>query len=221
VTTLKRGSLYVLPLTANGQGAAGHMSRYFQSDNRYRDTAVSPDGKTIHLATDQGGMGEAVAGGATRTMQNPGAILAFTYDCEGEGAPTVISDARPAGSISQPSAPTPSQALPRMQPRFTRAQAVAGKTAYNSNCAVCHGNTMTNGTFAPPLAGEAFKTAWSGKTVRTLFVHAKTMPPASPASLADDTYTNIVAYVLEVNGFKAGKVQLPAGGEALDKMTLH
>ena len=39
ITTLKRGSLYVLPLTADGQAAAGHMSRYFQSENRYRDTA--------------------------------------------------------------------------------------------------------------------------------------------------------------------------------------
>ena len=34
------------------------------------------------------------------------------------------------------------------------------------------------------------------------------------------TYTNIVAYVLEVNGFKAGNAKLPAGGDALDKMTI-
>ena len=61
VTTLKRGSLYVLPLKANGQAAAGHMSRYFQSENRYRDTAVSPDGKTIYIATDPGGLAERAA----------------------------------------------------------------------------------------------------------------------------------------------------------------
>ncbi len=64
--------------------AAGHMSRYFQSENRYRDTAVSPDGKTIYIATDPGGLAEALAGGATRRMQNPGAILAFTYEGEGD-----------------------------------------------------------------------------------------------------------------------------------------
>src|SRR6185503_18921574 len=83
VTTLKRASLYVLPLTANGQAAAGRFSRYFQSDNRYRDTAVSPDGKTIYIATDPGGMAEAVVGGATTSMENRGAILAFTYEGEG------------------------------------------------------------------------------------------------------------------------------------------
>ena len=45
------------------------------------------------------------------------------------------------------------------------AQAATGNTAYDANCAVCHGNTMTNGTFAAPLAGEYFKTQWAGKTV--------------------------------------------------------
>ena len=60
VTTLKRGSLYVQPLKANGQAADGKMSRYFQSNNRFRDTAINPDGKTIYIATDPGGLAEAV-----------------------------------------------------------------------------------------------------------------------------------------------------------------
>ena len=96
----------------------------------------------------------------------------------------------------------------------------AGKSAYNSNCAVCHGSTMTNGTFAPPLAGEYFKTTWSGRSVRSFFDRAKSMPPASPASLAEDTYASIVAYVLEMNGIKASDVRLPSRAEALDRMTI-
>ena len=71
VTTLKRGSLYVLPLTADGKKAAGHFSRYFQSENRYRDTAVSPDGKTIYIATDNGGLAQALDGGTTRQNAGP------------------------------------------------------------------------------------------------------------------------------------------------------
>lgn len=35
ITTLKRGSLYVLPLTPDGQHAAGHMWRYFHGGNRF------------------------------------------------------------------------------------------------------------------------------------------------------------------------------------------
>jgi hypothetical protein len=47
------------------------------------------------------------------------------------------------------------------------------------------------------------------------------MPPSSPASLSNETYGNIAAYVLEVNGFKAGTAKLPAGGEELDQMTIR
>ncbi len=221
ITTLKRGSLYVLPLTADGQRAAGHMSRYFQSENRYRDTAISPDGKTIYIATDPGGMAEALAGGPARRMQDPGAILAFTYEGEGDasGSQSVsqVTTNQPRNTVQTSVTPSASSGEP---PRFTAEQATAGKSAYNSNCAVCHGSTMTNGTFAPPLAGEYFKTTWSGRSLRSFFDRAKTMPPASPASLGDDTYASIVSYVLEINGVKAGDARLPARAEALDRMTI-
>jgi mono/diheme cytochrome c family protein len=106
-------------------------------------------------------------------------------------------------------------------PQFTAAQAATGKTAYNASCAVCHGSTMTNGTFGTPLAGEYFRTQWLGKTVRAFFDRAqKTMPPAAPGSLAAETYASIVAYILEVNGFKAGDSPLPAGGDALNGMAI-
>jgi mono/diheme cytochrome c family protein len=222
ITTLKRGSLYVLPLNENGQAAAGHMSRYFQSENRYRDTAVSPDGKTIFIATDPGGLAEALGGGATRTMQDPGAILAFTY--QGEGGAATTDEARRPSVPSQPNSAAHKSStggeVSSPPPHFTAGQAAAGKTAYNSNCAVCHGSTLTNGTFAPPLAGEYFKTAWFGRTIKAFYGRAKAMPPASPASLPEATYVDIVAYILEVNGFKAGDVRLPGRDEELDKMAI-
>jgi PQQ-dependent dehydrogenase (s-GDH family) len=217
VTTLKRGSLYVLPLTADGKAASGHFSRYFQSENRYRDTAVSPDGRTIYIATDQGGLAESLKGGSTGKMQDPGAILAFTYVGEGGGGtsarPTVVTQTRaPAAPAAAVMAGTP--------PQFTAAQAAAGKTAFNANCAVCHGNTMTNGTFGPPLAGEYFANKWHGQTVRAFFDHSKTMPPAAPASLQDEVYADIVAYVLQVNGYKPGTAKLSAGA-TLDRMSIR
>jgi len=225
VTTLKRGSLYVLPLTANGKAAAGPMSRYFQSENRFRDTAVSPDGQTIYVATDPDGLAEAPGGGTTRRMRDRGAILAFTYTGEGTGAaaddPRPVSEARLPDSDERTSAGGNGMAT-GILPQFTAAQAAVGKTAYNSNCAVCHGSSMTNGTFGTPLAGEYFRNVWFGRTVRAFYDRAhKTMPPAAPASLPKDSYANIVAYILELNGFKAGDAQLAAGGEALDKMAIR
>jgi PQQ-dependent dehydrogenase (s-GDH family) len=215
ITTLKRGSLYVLPLSSDGKSAAGHFSRYFQSENRLRDLAVSPDGRTLYIATDNSGLLEALAGGMASTVENPGAILVFTYVGEGNGAP-----AAQAGT-SQMSAPMQPSVSPGVLPQFSAAQAATGKSAFDANCAVCHGNTLTNGTFAPPLGGEYFHNRWLGQTVRAFYDHARNMPPAAPASLPDDTYADIVAYVLEMNGFKASDTPLPAGGDALDKMTIQ
>jgi PQQ-dependent dehydrogenase (s-GDH family) len=217
ITTLKRGSLYVLPLTPDGQRAAGHMWRYFQSENRYRDTAVHPDGKTIYIATDVGGLGEALHGGANSRMADPGAILAFTYEGERGEHLSVTSTVPEKTQSSESSNSPPAGGAP---PSFTAAQAVAGKIAYHANCAVCHGNTMTNGTFAPPLAGEYFRNKWAGKTVGALYDHAKTMPPSAPASLPLTTYASIVAYLLESNGFQPGAAALPAGGVTIEKMTI-
>ncbi len=222
VTTLKRGSLYVQPLKANGQAAAGPMSRYFQSENRFRDTAVSADGKTIYVATDPGGLAESRARGTTTRMQDPGAILAFAYMGEGSGPapeePTMVSE---APAHAEPVVASGHTMVAEIVPQFSAAQVAAGKTAYNANCAVCHGSTMTNGTFGTPLAGEYFKTTWFGQTVRKLYDRAqKTMPPASPSSLPKETYANILAYVLEFNGFKPGAAALPAGGDELDKMSI-
>jgi PQQ-dependent dehydrogenase (s-GDH family) len=215
VTTLKRGSLYVVPLAANGQSVDGPISRYFQSNNRYRDIALDPDGKTLYIAADVEGQVEAMEGGTTGRMQDPGAILVFTYTGEGPSIPL---------SVPKPLQPNPAVARAKTPtgpaPQFTAAQAAEGRTAYNANCAVCHGSTMTNGTFAPPLAGESFTAAWSGQTVRSLYDKAKTMPPAAPSSLADATYLNVLAYILRTNGTKPGAVALPANGTAMDRMNI-
>jgi len=79
VTTLKGGTLFRVPLTADGLAAAGPMERYFKTENRYRDTAVNPDGRTIYVATDIGGQFQAVDGGVGDGVANQGAIVVFTY----------------------------------------------------------------------------------------------------------------------------------------------
>ncbi len=211
--TLKRGSLYVLPLTAEGDRAAGGLTRYLQSEDRFRDTAVGPDRRTIYVATDPQGLVESLAGGVTAELSNRGAILAFTY--VGEGQPDVgpqpEQGAPAAAAPPAPAAETPEAAGP--SPAFTAAQAERGRQAYNSHCAVCHGSTMTNGTFGTPLAGPYFESNWHGRTVRALYDKSRTMPPASPDLLPAQTYADIVAYILELNGFDPGNTELPADGD--------
>ena len=79
VTALKRGSLYRVPLSADGLSVSGPIERYFHTVNRYRDLAISPDGQTIYIATDAGGLTESADGGVTDTITDSGAILVFHH----------------------------------------------------------------------------------------------------------------------------------------------
>jgi PQQ-dependent dehydrogenase (s-GDH family) len=87
VTTLKRGSIYRVPLAADRRTLRGPIERYFQSEDRFRDTAFSPDKAAMYVTTDNRGMAEALSGGTTTTMQNPGSILVFTYAGDTTGKP--------------------------------------------------------------------------------------------------------------------------------------
>jgi PQQ-dependent dehydrogenase (s-GDH family) len=217
VTTLKRGSLYRIPLAADGRTLRGPIERYFQSENRFRDTAFSPDKRTIYVATDPGGLAEALGGGTTTTMHDPGAILVFTYKGDGEAAlPTSA-----AGASAEASAGTGGPAASGAVPTFTAAQVERGKTAYLSNCATCHGQNLVSATYGTPLAGPYFDGKWGGKSVGALYRYAHDrMPPSRPGALPAETYAGIVAYILSVNGTAAGETALPADAAALDGMTI-
>jgi PQQ-dependent dehydrogenase (s-GDH family) len=81
--TLKNGTLYRLPLLdGNGTVVDGPLP-LFTTVNRYRDTAISPDGTTIYVATDSGGLARGADGTPTSELQNPGSILRFTYQPAG------------------------------------------------------------------------------------------------------------------------------------------
>ncbi len=80
VTSLKNGALYRMRLTGDGSSVQGDVQVYFDTVNRYRDTAFSPDFKTIYVATDGGGLTRNDAtNGVAQEMANPGAILQFSY----------------------------------------------------------------------------------------------------------------------------------------------
>ena len=222
LTTLKRGSLYVLPLDPSRRKAAGPIRRYLQSENRYRDVAVHPNGRTIYVATDSAGLVEARGGGPASNLEDGGAILAFRY--RGDGGSSAIEPAAPAGAVQPREVTPPPEPLPPgtgVPPTFTAQQAAAGRKAFESSCAVCHGTTLTNGTFGTPLAGEFFRSRWQGRSVAALYSKSRdTMPPGAPASLPDAAYAEIVAYILEVNGAVAGAAELPAGGDRLTRMRI-
>jgi cytochrome c len=88
---------------------------------------------------------------------------------------------------------------------FTQAQGDAGRQSYAASCASCHGASLQGGG-APALAGREFADGTFGqRPVAQLytFIH-DSMPFCEGGSLANDTFLNIVAFLLEANGAKPG-----------------
>ena len=104
---------------------------------------------------------------------------------------------------------SPSAAPAQERATYTLEQAAAGRTAYAESCAGCHRDDLTGSFEAPPLAGASFLSFWGGRPVLELADMTSYMPPDAERSLGEETYENLVAYILSRNG-------VPAGGAPLD-----
>ena len=108
---------------------------------------------------------------------------------------------------------------PQASPTYTAEQAAAGRAAYAQSCASCHGQNLDDGQFASPLKGDAFRQKWGGRGVDALYAYMSAqMPPASPGSLGDAGYAQLIAYLLQQNGLSAGTQPLPTEPAALRAM---
>ena len=88
---------------------------------------------------------------------------------------------------------------------FTAAQATAGHDAFDANCAACHLPDLTGTNDAPALTGAPFMGAWGKRTTAQLYSKiATTMPAGAGGTLSEKQYTDIVAYILQRNGARAG-----------------
>lgn len=99
---------------------------------------------------------------------------------------------------------------------YTADQAKRGQPLYNQNCSSCHGDTLTGGEMAPPLTGGDFLANWNGLTAGDLFERIRTsMPASNPGKLSREVNADILAYILSVNQFPAGKTELDRRTEPL------
>lgn len=97
VTTLRRGRVYRFKLNATKDGIIGDSIPYFASVNRYRDIALSPDGK-IFLITDSIGSTSGPSGSDQSNLVNRGAILMYKYT----GTTLALDPNNPNGSDPNP-----------------------------------------------------------------------------------------------------------------------
>ena len=94
---------------------------------------------------------------------------------------------------------------------YTEAQAERGRTSYQQTCLSCHRDDLRGDSTAPSLVGESFLFLWGDMELGELSARIqKVMPPERPGSLPVQTYTDIVAFILQKNAFPAGETELAA-----------
>ena len=96
---------------------------------------------------------------------------------------------------------------------YTGDQASRGRDSYEASCSSCHQPSLTGAGESPALVGSPFMERWREDTVASLFTRVSTlMPFDNPATLTRDAYLDVVAYLLQVNGFPAGTEALAPEG---------
>src|SRR5262245_57620524 len=104
-------------------------------------------------------------------MRGPGSRLILVVAVLATGGLVMLAGQQPPASI------------------FTAAQAVAGRTAYQANCATCHLADLKGSGDAAQLAGSEFMDAWGRRTPRELLSFIQlTMPPTRPGALSQEEY---------------------------------
>jgi polar amino acid transport system substrate-binding protein len=94
-------------------------------------------------------------------------------------------------------------------PTFDRTQVTHGKMLYAGACAKCHGANL-QGVNAPALRGPAFAPAANAHlTIGGIFGYMTTnMPADRPGKLKPEEYADIMAFLLNSNGYGAGNAKL-------------
>lgn len=96
---------------------------------------------------------------------------------------------------------------------YTDSQATRGEQWYVSQCAACHP--------ARDMSSNDFKLRWNGRNALDLYDRiSTTMPAHAPGTLSRRTYTDIVAYLMRLNGLAAGTVALTADSVVLGRIPL-
>ena len=106
---------------------------------------------------------------------------------------------------------------------YTDVQARRGRESYEYSCAACHqpGLEGDEARDIPALYGDDFVDEWNRKSIKDLYeLIRKMMPKDAPASLKNETYVDIVAYLLQSNEFPAGAQELAADAAALERVSI-
>ena len=104
-------------------------------------------------------------------------------------------------------AAAPAQPTRASQGVYTKAQSNRGSAAYTDICMACHSRAR--------FRGADFAAKWADKPLSTLYTAVKAMPLGEPNSLDPQDYADVVAYLLSLNDYPEGRLELPPSDEAV------
>lgn len=120
----------------------------------------------------------------------------------------------PAIAAAQPSAGTVAS--------YTDAQAEGGRDLYFRTCANCHGENLA-GKVGPALTGRQFHQMVAAQNMTApllLQFIATQMPQTKPGSLTPTECAEVMAFILEQNGYPSGNTPLTLDSPQLKKIDL-
>lgn len=90
---------------------------------------------------------------------------------------------------------------------YTSEQASRGRDSYMTTCASCHAVDLRGNSNSPGLVGVGFLFLWENRPLSELFEKMrKDMPTNRPGSLATTTYLDLLAFILQQNGYPESEV---------------
>lgn len=126
---------------------------------------------------------------------------------------------RPSQAAQEEKSPAPRSVWDGV---YTDEQAKRGEGLYQKKCASCHGDKLTGGESAPPLAGGQFLSNWNGLTLDVLFERIRlTMPSDNPAQVSRPAKADVLAYLLNMNKFPSGKTELHYKAELMKDILIE
>ncbi len=119
---------------------------------------------------------------------------------------------------------------------YTAEQARLGQSVYTSYCAYCHGPELQGRTDfpagpnppvgrwragSPALKGDTFIANWTDLPVARLFERIRiSMPQDAPGSLTRRQNAQVLAFILQQNGFRAGAADLAETEAAMSSIRM-
>jgi len=96
---------------------------------------------------------------------------------------------------------------------FTDTQASRGERFFRETCLSCHSTSE--------FRGRSFQRTWRGRSVADLYDEVVyTMPDDNPGGLPTQTYLDVIAYILQMNRFAEGDIELISDYDVMQELPL-